>query len=315
MKETVLVAGGAGFVGSNVVRELLKRDYRVIALDDLNTGINNLEDLEDVNLSFVLGDVRDVKLIDELVSKCDYIINESCRVIAASIEDPFGDLDVNAKGNLILLQAAKKHNIKSFIYASSASVYGDAKGNVMHECLVPDPSNHYAISKMTGEHYTKMYHKVENMNTVCLRYFNVYGPYQNPHSIYGGVIPIFCNLTDEDKPLRIYGDGKQTRDFTYVDDVAKITVDCLKDDRSYGKCFNVGLGKEISINDLSDNFRKIKDNGVEYAGKRTIDNVERRECDTTYIKSELDFNCEVSLEDGINRTYEWYSKINKIKVS
>ena len=308
MQKTVLVTGGAGFIGSNVVRELLSRNMKVIVLDDLNTGINNIEEIEDTKLEFIKGDIRDIDLVDSLMSRCDYVINEACRVIAASLDDPYGDLDVNVRGTLILLESARKNKIKSFIYSSSASVYGDTGGLVMSEKLVPNPSNPYAISKMTGEHYTKLYSKVHNMNTVSLRYFNVYGPHQNPHSVYGGVIPIFCSSLKDGEPLRVYGDGEQTRDFTYVKDVAKITVDCLFNDKAFGKCFNVGFGAEVSINDLVQAFRQIKDTGVAYVGERTIDNVTRREADSSYLKDELGYGCTTPLTDGIGITYEWYAK-------
>jgi nucleoside-diphosphate-sugar epimerase len=308
MSNTVLVPGGAGFIGSNVVLELLDRGFNVIALDDLCTGINNLKGVTHQNLRFVIGDIRNEKLIDILMSECDYVINLACRVIAASLADPYGDLEVNAKGTLILLESAKKYGVKSFVYASSASVYGDSGGLKMSEKLVPNPSNPYAISKMTGEHYTKFYHTVHGMNTVSLRYFNVYGPHQNPHSVYGGVVPIYCNSINNDEPLRIYGDGEQTRDFTYVKDVARITVDCMINQDAYGSVFNVGFGTETSINDLVTSFHKIKDTGVKFAEKRKIDNVTRRESDCSLIKETLGYSCDVPLNEGIEITYEWYLK-------
>ena len=308
MNNTVLVPGGAGFIGSNVVLELLERGFNVIALDDLCTGINNLEDVRHPNLTFVIGDIRNIALVDDLMSESDYVINLACRVIAASLADPYGDLEVNAKGTLILLESAKKYGVKSFVYASSASVYGDSGGLKMSEKLVPNPSNPYAISKMTGEHYTKFYSTVHGMNTVSLRYFNVYGPHQNPHSVYGGVVPIYCNSIKNDEPLRIYGDGEQTRDFTYVKDVARITVDCMINQDSFGKVFNVGFGTETSINDLVTSFHKIKDTGVKFAEKRKIDNVTRRESDCSLIEETLGYSCNVPLNEGIEITYEWYLK-------
>lgn len=311
MKQTVLVPGGAGFIGANVVLELLDRGFEVIALDDLCTGINNLEGIQHENLknlTFVYGDIRDEDLVDSLMSKCDYVINLACRVIAASLADPYGDLEVNAKGTLILLESAKKHGIKSFVYASSASVYGDTGGKKMKEDIVPNPSNPYAISKMAGEHYTKFFNSIHGMNTVSLRYFNVYGPHQNPHSVYGGVVPIYCNSLKNDEPLRIYGDGEQTRDFTYVKDVARITVDCMINEEGFGKVYNVGFGKETSINDLVTSFHEIKNTGVKFAEKRKIDNVTRRESDCSLIKDELGYSCEIPLNEGIQITYEWYLK-------
>jgi nucleoside-diphosphate-sugar epimerase len=316
MNNTVLVPGGAGFVGSNVVLELLERGFDVIALDDLCTGINNLKGISHPNLRFVIGDIRDIELIDSIMPECDYVINLACRVIAASLADPYGDLEVNAKGTLILLESAKKHGVKSFVYASSASVYGDSGGLKMSETLVPNPSNPYAISKMTGEHYTKFYHSVHGLNTVSLRYFNVYGPRQNPHSVYGGVVPIYCNALKNDEPLRIYGDGEQTRDFTYVKDVARITVDCMLNQDAYGSVFNVGFGEETSINDLVKSFQKIKDTGVKFAENRKIDNVTRRESDCSFIQEKLGYRCEMPLNEGIEITYNWYvkndTKTNKI---
>lgn len=304
----VFVAGGAGFIGSNVVKELLSRNIEVIALDDLSTGINNLKNIQNSKLQFVKGDIRDEKLVNELMSRCTHVIHQACKVIAASLENPYEDLDVNGRGTLILLEAARKNKIQSFIYSSSASVYGDTKGKVMGENLLPDPSNPYAISKMTGEYYTKFYHKIHGLNTVALRYFNVYGPHQNAHSVYGGVIPIFCKLAKEGKPLRIYGDGNQTRDFTYIDDVARITVDCLFNDIAYGKYFNVGFGEETTIQELAMIFKDIKDTGIIYEPSRTIDNVINRQSDCSYIYEVLDYSCKTSLKDGIKVTYDWYSQ-------
>ena len=308
---TVLVTGAAGFIGSHVVGRLLSQGMNVLAVDDLSAVKRDIRRIfPSKRLRFVKGDIRNAKLMNPLVRQSDHVIHEACRVLAASGKDPRTDLEVNARGTLEVLELCRKHDIKSFVYASSASVYGNPDTLPVTETGGLKPSSFYAVSKLAGENYSLLFHKLHGMRTVALRYFNVYGPRQNPHSLYGGVIPIFCENLLSGRPLRIYGDGTQTRDFTYVADVADVTCRALNERKGFGQVFNIGSGRETSVNALAQKLITIhgKPCKVYHVGLRDIDNVRCRVANIQKAQSILGYRAKIDLSSGLQMTYLWHRK-------
>jgi nucleoside-diphosphate-sugar epimerase len=248
----VLVAGGAGFIGSHIVDKLIDADAKVTVMDNLYTGqLENIEQhKQNKNFHFVKGDVRNLKLAKETVNSADYVINVSAVVsVPRSIEDPLLVNEVNVKGTLNLLKASVDSHVKRFIQASSASVYGDAKKLPVCEDFAPKPLSPYAVSKLASDNYAAVFHQVYGLETVCLRYFNVYGPRQvnNP---YSGVITRFANDFLGNRQPKIFGDGEQTRDFVFVEDVASANLLALTKKNAAGEIFNIASGKATTINEL-----------------------------------------------------------------
>lgn len=221
----VLVTGGAGFIGSNIVEELLKRNYPVRVLDNFSTGKreNLSEFMNDIEL--IEGDICSYHIVFEAVKEVDIILHQAALPsVPRSIKDPIATNEVNVVGTLNILEAAKNAGVKRIVYASSSSVYGDNPELPKHEGMTPNPLSPYAVSKLAGEHYCKVFSKLYGLETVILRYFNVFGPRQDPNSQYSAVIPKFLKFMSNDQPPTIYGDGTQSRDFTYVANVVEANI-------------------------------------------------------------------------------------------
>ena len=254
----VIVTGGAGFIGSNLVQELLKRGHQVSILDNLSTGrLPNIEFLlDDKNVAFVRGSVNNLALMRRLFSGTDFVFHQAAvPSVPRSIRDPRTSHLANATGTLNVLLAARDNSVKKVVFASSSSVYGDTPTLPKVEDMAPNPQSPYAVSKLAAEHYCRVFERVYGLNTVCLRYFNVYGPRQDPGSPYAAVIPLFINSALAGKPPVIFGDGEQTRDFTYVKDV--VTANILAAESPATGIFNVGSGSRVSINHLAQLIIKI----------------------------------------------------------
>lgn len=259
----ILVAGGAGFIGSHIVDRLLDADIEVIVLDNLYTG--KLENLRkhkrNRKFRFQNGDVRDYRTVKRVVKGVDAVFNDAAIVgIPRSIEDPILANDVNAGGTLKLLKACSDAGVKRYIQASSASVYGNPETMPIEESFPLNPISPYAVAELAAENYAKVFHVVYGLETVCLRYFNVYGPRQSA-STYSGVIPIFLDQLRQNKRLVVFGDGEQTRDFVYVKDVVQANILALTVEKAAGEVFNVATGKPSSINELVERLQK-------HAGKK-----------------------------------------------
>ena len=220
-----LVTGGAGFIGSNIVEELLKRGYSVRILDNFSTGRreNIKEFLNDIEL--IEGDIRSYHTVQKAVKGIDVILHQAALPsVPRSINDPITTNEVNVGGTLNILDAAKDAGVKRIVFASSSSVYGDNPVLPKHEGMLPNPLSPYAVSKLTGEHYMRVFNKLYGLETISLRYFNVFGPKQDPNSQYSAVIPKFIKAIKEDRKPIIYGDGMQSRDFTYVANVVEANI-------------------------------------------------------------------------------------------
>jgi len=249
----VVVTGGAGFIGSHLAEELVCQGYYVIILDNLSTGkLENISGLlEKDNAEFIQGSITELPLLHRLFREVDYVFHQAALArVSESIEDPLTTNEVNIEGTLNVLMAAKENRVKKVIYASSASIYGDTVTLPTREDIPPKPLSPYALTKLAGEYYCNIFHQIYGLSTVCLRYFNVYGPRQNPRSRYAAVIPIFIERISQDLPPVIFGDGEQSRDFIFVQDVVRANI--LAADNNTEGIYNIGGGGSTSVNRLAE---------------------------------------------------------------
>lgn len=312
-KERILVTGGAGFVGSNIVRRLLGVGASVIVLDDFFTGCEENLPSADSKLEVVRGSVVDFELVRDIVRKVGVVIHEAARNIIVSTRNPREDFEVNIGGTLNVLLAAREAKIKRVIYASSASVYGNPRYLPINEDDATNLLSPYAVSKFSGESYCTAFYESYGLSTTVVRYSNVYGPFQRPDSPYCGVIAKFFQAAMTGEPPRIHGDGEQTRDFTYVADVVDATLLAAVFAKAEGQVYNVGTGREYTLNQLARLIIQITGAKVKptYVDRRDIDNIRRRALNIEKIRRELRWIPRSTLELGLQRTYRWLIESEK----
>lgn len=259
----VLITGGAGFIGSHLAERLLETNAEVRVLDDLSTGRReNLPRHE--ALEFVEGDIRNTGLVDQCVEGVDAVVHlAAVASVQASIDDPIRTHQVNFDGTLNLLEAARRNGTRRFLYACSAAVYGDAASIPVSEDSPPNPMSPYAVDKLAGEYYLLHYHRKYNLAATSFRFFNIYGPRQDPSSPYSGVISIFAERMQRNQPVTIFGDGTQTRDFVYVADLAKLLARAVHGMEGVGGVFNVGTGTRHSLLQLLSQLEKLSRTKIE----------------------------------------------------
>ena len=247
-----LVTGGAGFIGSHIVERLLKDGMRVRVLDNLSTGRReNLAFARSGDVELIEGDLRDLAAVERAVQGVDVIYHQAAmRSVPRSVEDPLGANENNVTGTLHVLDAARRHGVKRVVYASSSSVYGSNPELPKREDQHPAPISPYAVSKATGELYARVFTQLYGLETVGLRYFNVFGPRQDPKSEYAAVLPRFILWGLRGEPLEVHGDGSQSRDFTYIDNVVDANILAGQAPDASGEAFNVGCGERISLLDV-----------------------------------------------------------------
>lgn len=306
----VLVTGGAGFIGCNLVQRLLHEKARVRIFDNFSTGKRkNLADIYD-KISLIEGDLRDFALVLEATQNVEIIFHEAALPsVIRSVKAPNTTNDVNITGTLNLLEAARVNRVRRVMYASSSSIYGDSLALPKKEDMVPDPLSPYAVSKIAGEHYMRVFHRLYGIETVIFRYFNVYGPYQDPTSEYSGVIAKFITSFLHKKPVVVYGDGEQSRDFTYVDDVVEANILAVDADVS-GDVFNVACGSRNTLNQMIEILKSIfgkQDHKIEYTDPRPGD-VKHSQADVSKIREKLNYSARITFADGLRKTVEWYRK-------
>jgi len=299
----VVVTGGAGFIGSHVSEELARRGYYVIVLDDLSSGkMENIKLLlKKKNVEFIQGSITDLPLLQKLFQGVDYVFHQAAiPSVARSIENPQVTHEVNATGTLNVLLAARDNGVRKVIYASSSSVYGDVLTLPKSEDMAPNPQSPYAVAKLAGEFYCHVFQEVYVLPTVCLRYFNIYGPRQDPHSEYAAVIPAFIKRVSEKSHPIIFGDGEQTRDFTFVSDAVEANI--LMAESNATGIFNIGRGESTSINQLAGLTIKLIGNNVEpiHTEPRPGD-IRHSLADISRAKT-LGYNPRYSLEEGLRET-------------
>ena len=259
----VLITGGAGFIGSHLVEHLLAAGHRVCVLDNLSSG--KRENLPShAQLEFVLGDIRDPGLVLQLSVGMDAIVHlAAVASVQASVDDPTGTHETNFDGTLYLLEAARKNNVRRFLYASSAAVYGDNTRLPLAEDEAPNPLSPYAVDKLAGEYYLRFYHAKFGIEATAFRFFNIFGPRQDPSSPYSGVISIFIERARHGTAVTVFGDGRQTRDFVYVGDLAALLVQTLTRPETVGQVINVGRGKQCSLLELLEALQKVTGKSIE----------------------------------------------------
>jgi UDP-glucose 4-epimerase len=309
-----LVTGGAGFIGSNIVEELLQRGNTVRVLDNFATGKReNLKDFtKDIDL--IEGDIRSFHIVQQAVKGIDVILHQAALPsVPRSIKDPITSNEVNVVGTLNILEASKDAGVKRVVYASSSSVYGDNPELPKHEGMIPNPLSPYAVSKLAGEKYCSVYSRLYGIETVALRYFNVFGPRQDPNSQYSAVIPLFIKAIMNDKQPIIFGDGKQSRDFTYVANVVEANILAATKDVESGLVMNCACHGQITLNSLVHELNVLLDKDIKpfYADKRPGD-ILHSFADITKIQHELGFNPKVDFNIGIRMTLTSFQKVVQV---
>jgi len=304
--KNILVCGGAGFIGSNLVDRLVAENAEVTVLDDLFTGkVENISSFDKIR--FIKGSITDYLLLEKLISEVDLVFNLAVRNIIVSTRSPQLDFEVNARGIFNILLAAQNHGIERIIYTSSASIYGNPKYLPINEDDSVNILNPYAASKLTGENYCFAFYETFKVPITILRYSNVYGINQNPDNPYCGVVSkFFKSVMNSDTP-HIHGDGEQTRDFTYVDDVVEATLLAAISPKAEGEVFNIGSGIETSINHLARMILTLNGNNLEprHIDRRDIDNIRRRVLNIEKIRHTLRWIPTTTLEKGLEKTYSW----------
>jgi len=309
----ILVTGGAGFIGSHIVDRLLTDDYEVTVVDNLDTGrLENIvhhQGRKEFNL--IKGDIRDFNLVKQILKDIDVVFHEAALAsVTLSVKDPVLTNDINVTGTLNLLKASSDLHVKRFIYASSAAVYGHTSSPQKREDMTPNPTSPYGASKLAAENYVKLFHKLYGLETVSLRYFNVYGPRQrfDIQCAYGGAITIFTNRLLKNMPPIIYGDGEQTRDFVYIQDVVEANMLALNSKKAAGEVFNIGTGTNISVNQVAETLKEImnkKNLKNEHADPRPTD-IRHGYADTSKAKKILGYNPKFSIKEGLTELVSWY---------
>ncbi len=305
-----LVTGGAGFIGSHIVQELVRRGQRVRVLDDLSTGKREHLAPFMADIEFMEGDLRDAETVRQAVEGVEYVLHQGALPsVPRSIADPITSDEVNVIGTLNVLLAARDAGVKRVVYASSASVYGNAPALPKVETMRPEPGSPYAVNKMAGEHYCQVFTQVYGLETVSLRYFNVFGPRQDPTSQYSAVIPIFISKLLQGQSPVVYGDGLQSRDFTHVsDNVQANLLACVAPDAA-GGVFNIASGQSYTLLELLDLLRKHL--GIDiahvHAPERSGD-VKHSLADIGRAERTLGYRPGVSFEEGLVRTLAWYQR-------
>ncbi|MFA6321568.1 MAG: SDR family oxidoreductase [Candidatus Omnitrophota bacterium] len=303
-----LVTGGAGFIGSNIVEELVKRGQKIRILDSFITGKpENLKPFAG-KIEVIKGDIRNKAALKKALKNIDYVIHQAAlRSVPKSVDDPFTTNDINVFGTLNLLMEAKKAGVKRVVYASSSSVYGEAKKFPQRETDLTSPISPYGVSKLAAENYCITFAKTFGLETVSLRYFNVFGPRQNPDSKYSAVIPAFLFTMAKGARPVIEWDGKQSRDFTYVANVVEANLRSCVAKGVSGEVFNVACGTTTSVNGIVEELNNIlgTDIKAKYAPKRKGD-VKKTYADVSKMRKKLGVRSIIGFEEGLKLTVEWF---------
>jgi UDP-glucose 4-epimerase len=306
----VLVTGGAGFIGSALVHRLLEQDAQVRVVDNFSTGFrHNLEDVLD-RIELLEGDLAEMPTAEAAVRDVEFVLHEAAiPSVQRSVDDPVNSNRANVTATLNLLVAARQAPVKRFVYASSSSAYGDTQVLPKVETMPDNPISPYALTKLTGEKYCVVFHRIYGLPTVCLRYFNVFGPRQNPHSPYSAVISRFIDMALDGRRPTVYGDGEQSRDFTYIDNVVDANLLACQADAANGMFFNIGTGERHTLNDLLGSLSMVVGSKLDavYMEPRKGD-VKHSQADIGKARRVLGYEPKVSFEEGLRRTVDWFRR-------
>jgi nucleoside-diphosphate-sugar epimerase len=304
---TYLVTGGAGFIGSHLSEELVRRGHRVRVADSLITGKrSNLDHIK--GIEFLEGDLADIDVAHKAVDGCEYVLHQAAiPSVPRSVKDPLTSNRANVDATLNVLLASRDAGVKRLVFAASSSAYGDTPTLPKHENMSTNPLSPYALQKVIGEEYLRLFTRLYGLETVSIRYFNVFGPRQDPSSPYSGVISVFATALLENRPPTIFGDGNQTRDFTYVANVVDGVLRACEAPRASGEIINVATGGRISLNQLFEEMRKLVGGTLTpvYEESRQGD-VRDSQADITKARELLGYQPTVSFEEGLRKTIEWY---------
>ncbi len=305
-----LITGGAGFIGSNLTRYVLQKGHEVVVLDNFSTGKReNLEEIED-RITLIEGDLRDRSVVEKALKGCSAVFHQGALgSVPRSVEDPVTSHDVNVNGTLNVLESARSEGVRRIVFAASSSAYGDQPESPKQESMISLPKSPYAASKVAGEVYMQAYADAYGMETVCLRYFNVFGPCQDPHGAYAAVIPAFVtNLLRGERPT-VYGDGEQSRDFCYIDNVCKANwlASQAPADRCNGRPMNIACHRQISLNQILEQLQDLLGTKIEpiYTHERPGD-VKHSLADVSLAKEMIGYVPEVYFQEGLERAIDWY---------
>lgn len=308
-----LVTGAAGFIGSNLCEVLIRKGYKVKALDDLSVGKQENIDLfvDNPNYTFIKADIRDYDSCLKATNDVDYVLHQAAwGSVPRSIEMPLLYEEINIKGTLNMLEASRQNNVKKFVYASSSSVYGDEPNLPKKEEIVGNVLSPYALTKKTDELYAKLYSSLYGLDTYGLRYFNVFGKRQDPDGAYAAVIPKFIKLLLQDKRPTINGDGKQSRDFTYIENVIEANLKACKADSKYaGEAFNIAYGGREYLIDLYNTLCDLLGKDIEpIFGPERPGDIRHSNADISKAKEMLGYNPDWDFDRGIKAAINWYKK-------
>jgi nucleoside-diphosphate-sugar epimerase len=303
-----LVTGGAGFIGSNTVDELVRRGHSVVVLDDISSGKeDNLTEIRN-KITFIKGSITDIEVVRKAMHEAEYVLHLAARTsVPRSVKDPIETNKINIDGTLNVLVAAKELKVKRVVFAASSSVYGETATLPKVETMQPEPISPYGVTKYVGEMYGQTFGRCYGLENVALRYFNIFGPRQDPGSPYSGVLAKFCAAFLEDTQPVVFGDGGQTRDFTYVENAVQANLLACEAPNASGKVFNVGVGGRISLNEVLRELGKITGKTLEakYEAPRDGD-IRDSQADISQAREILGYEPQVTFEEGLARTFEWY---------
>jgi nucleoside-diphosphate-sugar epimerase len=303
-----LVTGGAGFIGSNTVDELVRRGHGVVVLDDLSSGKeDNLAEVRS-KITFMKGSIADIEVVQKAMVQADYVIHLAARTsVPRSVKDPVDTNRINVDGTLNVLVAARDNKVKRVVFAASSSAYGDTPTLPKSEDMQPLPISPYGVSKYVGELYAQTFGRCYGLENVSLRYFNIFGPRQDPDSPYSGVLSRFSTAFLDSIPPVVFGDGEQTRDFTYVDNAVQANILACEAPSASGRTFNIGTGHAVSLNQVLQMLQKASGKTLEtkYEPSREGD-IRDSLADIRLAKEFLGYEPTVLFEEGLERTYSWY---------
>jgi len=303
MSDLYLITGGAGFIGSSLADEVIRQGGRVRIFDDFSSGFR--ENVSE-GVEVVEGDLRDYEAVRSAMEGVSYVSHQAAlRSVERSVDDPLSSNAVNVGGTMHVLTAARDAGVKRLVYASSSSVYGDSPELPKHEKLTPSPVSPYAVSKLAAEHYCRVYAKLYGLETVSLRYFNVFGPRQSPKSQYAAVVPLFMRAALDGVPLEIHGDGRQSRDFTYIDNVVQANWRGFRADGVAGEAFNVACGERHDLLEIADLIEGFVGHKVErnHIGSRRGD-VKHTEASIDKVSTMMGYQPTVGFAEGMQRTFD-----------
>jgi len=303
-----LFTGGAGFIGSNTVDELVRRGHGVVVLDDMSSGKeDNLAEVRS-KITFMKGSITDIEVVQKAMVQADYVIHLAARTsVPRSVKDPVDTNRINVDGTLNVLVAARDNKVKRVVFAASSSAYGDTPTLPKSEDMQPVPISPYGVTKYVGELYAQTFGRCYGLENVCLRYFNIFGPRQDPDSPYSGVLSRFSTAFLDSTPPVVFGDGEQTRDFTYVENAVQANILACEAPSASGRTFNVGTGHAVSLNQVLQMLQKTSGKTLEtkYEPAREGD-IRDSLADIRLAKEFLAYEPTVLFEEGLERTYAWY---------